>query len=154
MTFFDLLNTASNGLEAQRQRMEIVSQNIANVSTPGYKKQIPVFSQKHGDAFSIIMARQLGIKEEDLLSFVSGNEVSKGVQVSEVIIDQTPGQKVYMPGHPKADKDGNVEMSNVDSLAEMLEMMYATRNYKANLSIVEMAKSAAKETLNIGKPGG
>jgi len=154
MTFFDLLNTASNGLEAQRQRMEIVSQNIANVSTPGYKKQIAVFSQKNGNAFSIIMARQLGIKEEDLLSFVSGNEVSKGVQVSEVITDQTPGQKVHMPGHPKADKDGYVEMSNVDSLTEMLEMMYATRNYKANLSIVEMAKSAAKETLNIGKPGG
>jgi len=154
MTFFDLLNTASNGLEAQRQRMEIVSQNIANVSTPGYKKQIPVFSQKNGDAFSIIMARQLGIKEQDLLSFVSGNEVSKGVQVSEIITDQTPGQKVYMPGHPKADKDGYVEMSNVDSLTEMLEMMYATRNYKANLSIVEMAKAAAKETLNIGKPGG
>ena len=154
MTFFDLLNTASNGLEAQRQRMEIVSQNIANVSTPGYKKQIPVFSQKTGDAFSIIMARQLGIKEEDLLSFVSGNQTTKGVEVSEVIVDQTPGQKVYMPGHPKADKDGYVEMSNVDSLTEMLEMMYATRNYKANLSIVEMAKAAARETLNIGKPGG
>ena len=42
MTFFDLLNTASNGLEAQRQRMEIVSENIANASTPGYKRKIPV----------------------------------------------------------------------------------------------------------------
>ena len=59
-----------------------------------------------------------------------------------------------MPGHTKADKDGYVEMSNVDSLVEMVEMMYAVRNYKANLSIVEMAKSAAKETMNIGKPGG
>ena len=73
MTFFDLLNTASNGLEAQRQRMEIVSQNIANASTPGYKKQIPVFSQKTANPFSIIMARQLGIKEEDIVSFLSGN---------------------------------------------------------------------------------
>lgn len=154
MTFFDLLNTASNGLEAQRQRMEIVSQNIANVSTPGYKRQIPVFSQKTSDAFAIIMARQLGIKEEDLLSFVNGNQIGKGVEVSEIVVDQTPGQKIYMPGHPKADKEGYVEMSNVDSLVEMLEMMYATRNYKANLSIVEMAKSAARETLNIGKQGG
>lgn len=154
MTFFDLLNTASNGLEAQRQRMEIHSENIANVSTPGYKRRIPVVTQKADSAFAIIMARRLGIKEGDLLSFVSGNQVGRGIQVSEIQIDQTPGERIHMPGHPKADKDGYVEMSNVDSLMEMLEMMYATRNYKANLSIVEMAKSAARETLNIGKPGG
>lgn len=154
MTFFDLLNSASNGLEAQRQRMEIVSQNIANASTPGYKRQIPVFSQRTADPFSIIMARQLGIKEEDLLSFLSGNQIGKGIIVSQILTDQTPGAKVHIPGHPKADANGDVEMSNVDSLIEMVEMMYAVRNYKANLSIVEMAKSAAKETLNIGKPGG
>ena len=154
MTFFDLLNTATNGLEAQRQRMEIVSQNIANASTVGYKRMIPVFSQRSSDPFSIIMARQLGIKEENLLSFVKGHEISKGVQVSEILIDETPGPKVYMPAHPQADKDGYVEMSNVNSLIEMLEMLYATRNYKANLSIVEMTKAAARETLNIGKPGG
>ena len=154
MTFFDLLNTASNGLEAQRERMEIVSENIANVATPGYKRRIPVLSTRASDPFSIIMARQLGIKEEDLLNFVSGNEIPRGVQISQVAIDQTPGHKIHMPGHPKADANGDVEMSNVDSLVEMLEMMYATRNYKANLSIVEMAKSAARETLNIGKQGG
>lgn len=154
MTFFDLLNTATNGLEAQRQRMEIVSQNIANASTVGYKRMIPVFSQSSSDPFSIIMARQLGIKEENLLSFVKGHEISKGVQISEILIDETPGPKVYMPAHPQADKDGYVEMSNVNSLIEMLEMLYATRNYKANLSIVEMTKAAARETLNIGKPGG
>ena len=154
MSFFDLLDTASNGLEAQRLRMEIISQNVANASTPGYKRKIAIFAPKTNDAFAIIMARQLGIKEEDLLNFISGNQVTRGVQVSEVAVDQTPGQKIYMPQHPNADKDGNVEMSNVDSLMEMLEMMYATRGYKANLSIVEMAKSAAKETLNIGRPGG
>lgn len=154
MSFFDLLDTASNGLEAQRLRMEIISQNIANAATPGYKRQVPVLSQKKHNAFAIIMARQLGIKEEDLTNFLRGNEVGKGVEVSEIAIDRTPGPKVYMPGHPNADKDGYVEMANVDTLIEMLEMMYATRGYKANLSIVEMAKSAARETLNIGKPGG
>ena len=154
MTFFDLLNTASNGLEAQRERMDIVSQNIANAATPGYKRQIPVFSQKSQDVFSIVMARQLGIKEEDLMGFLMGNQTGKGVEVSQILVDHSPGQKVHMPGHPTADANGDVEMSNVDSLIEMVEMMYAVRNYKANLSIVEMAKSAAKETLNIGKGGG
>ena len=154
MTFFDLLNTASNGLEAQRQRMEIISDNVANASTPGYKRKIPVFSQKAANPFAIIMAKQLGIRDEDMLSFLSGNQVGRGIQISQIEIDQTPGVKIHMPGHPKADANGDVEMSNVDSLAEMVEMMYAVRNYKANLSIVEMAKSAAKETLNIGRPGG
>ena len=154
MSFFDLLNIASNGLEAQRNRMDIVSQNIANVSTPGYKRQIPVLVEKGADPFSLVMAKQLGIKEEDLINFLTGNQTGQGVQVSQVITDQSPGYKVLMPGHPKADKDGYVEMSNVDSLVEMMEMMYAVRNYKANLSIVEMAKSAAKETLAIGRGGG
>lgn len=154
MSFFDLLNTASNGLEAQRKRMEIVSQNIANASTPGYKRQIPVFAQRASDPFSIVMARQLGIKETDLMNFLSGNEIGKGVEIAQVVKDQTPGYKVHIPGHPKADANGDVEMSNVDTLIEMMEMMYAVRNYKANLSIVEMAKSAAKETLSIGRNGG
>ncbi len=154
MTFFDLLNTASNGLEAQRERMEIVSKNIANSTTPGYKRQIAVFSQRTADPFSIIMAKQLGIKEENLMNFLSGNQPGRGVSVSQVVEDQTPGPKIHIPGHPKADAKGDVEMSNVDTLTEMVEMMYAVRNYKANLSIVEMAKSAARETLNIGKPGG
>ena len=154
MTFFDLLNTASNGLEAQRQKMDIISDNIANAATPGYKRKIPLFAPKTSDSFSVIMARQLGVKEQDLASFVNGNQVGKGVEVAKVLVDQTPGAKVHIPGHPKADANGDVEMSNVDTLSEMVEMMYAVRNYKANLSIVEMAKSAAKETMNIGKPGG
>lgn len=154
MSFFDLLNTASNGLEAQRQRMDIVSQNIANASTPGYKRQIPVLAQRAADPFSVVMARRLGIKEADLMNFLMGNEVGKGVEIAQIMKDQTPGYKVHIPGHPKADANGDVEMSNVDTLVEMMEMMYAVRNYKANLSIVEMAKSAAKETLSIGKGGG
>ncbi|MBI1859011.1 MAG: flagellar basal body rod protein FlgC [Candidatus Melainabacteria bacterium] len=154
MTFFDLLNTAANGLEAQRARMNIVSENIANAHTPGYKRKMAVFGQKTADPFSVVMARELGVKESQLSNFLSGNTPAQGIHIAKVLEDKTPGTKVYMPGHPTADKDGYVEMSNVDSLQEMVEMMYATRNYKANLSIVEMAKSAARETLNIGKPGG
>ncbi len=151
MTFFDLLDTASNGLEAQRERMEVVSRNIANSSTPGYKRQIPVFTQKGANPFSIVMARQLGIKEENLMDFLNGNQVGRGITISQIIEDQSHGAKVHIPGHPKADANGDVEMSNVDTLTEMVEMMYAVRNYKANLAIVEMAKAAAKETLSIGQ---
>lgn len=154
MSFFDLLDTASNGLEAQRIKMDIVSQNIANASTPGYKRQVPILSQKNVDPFALVMARELGIKEAELMNFLSGSKIGKGIQVSQVLVDQTPGTRVHMPQHPEADKDGYIEMSNVDPMKEMIEMMYAVRNYKANLSIVEMTKSAVKETLSIGKPGG
>lgn len=153
MTFFELLDTANNGLLAQRHRMNIVSENIANSTTPGYKKKIAIFSQKTEEPFSLVMARELGVKESQIRDFASGKP-GKGVIVNKVTEDQAPGQKLYLPGHPKADKNGYVEMSNVDTLTEMLDMMYAVRNYKANLSIVEMVKSAARETLNIGKSGG
>jgi flagellar basal-body rod protein FlgC len=154
MTFFDLLNTASNGLEAQRAKMEIISNNIANSSTPGYKRQIAIVKSKQEDPFATVMARELGIKDSEIPNFIAGNQVGRGIEISEVVVDKTPGQKLHMPNHPNADENGDIEMSNVDTLTEMLEMMYAVRNYKANLSIVEMAKAAAKETMNMGKAGG
>lgn len=155
MTFFEMLDTANNGLSAYRKQMEIASQNIANATTPGYKKQEAILGETGNESFALVMARELGIKESDLKNIAAaGGSTTGGVGVVKIIEDRTPGQRVHMPGHPMADKDGYVEMSNVDTLKEMLDMMYAVRNYKANLSIVEMVKSSAKETLNIGKPGG
>lgn len=153
MTFFDLLNTATNGLEAQREKMNIISGNISNSSTPGYKRKIAVLGERNVDPFAAVMAGQLGVSEGALKKILTNNSAG-GAVVSKIVVDKTAGEKIYFPNHPQADKDGYVEGSNVDTLTEMLDMMYATRNYKANLSIVEMVKSAARETLNMGKAGG
>tara|TARA_B100001989_G_C24201006_1_gene298389 strand:- start:92 stop:547 length:456 start_codon:yes stop_codon:yes gene_type:complete len=149
MSLFNIYDTAHNGLKASRGIMEIASDNVANMLTPGYKAKKGILSAKGDDAsFSDIVAE---IGNHNGASALIKGYAGRGAQVAEITIDQSEGTKVYMPGHPLADADGNVEMSNVDGAAEMITMMDAVRQYKANLSIVEMAKKASQEALNMTK---
>lgn len=150
MSLFDVFTIANNGLGTMRDAMKLASDNVSNILTPGYKAKNPVLSAKsENQSFSSLLANM--DHDETMTRLLKGNHKGMGSQVAEVIVDQTPGVKVYMPGHPLADKDGNVEMSNVDGAGEMLKMMQAVRQYKANLSIVEMAKKATQEAMNMTK---
>ena len=149
MSLFNIYDTAHNGLKASRGVMEIASDNVANMLTPGYKARKAVLSAKGDNAsFSDIVA-EMG-NHNGAAAMIKGEE-GRGAQVAEILVDQSEGVKVYMPGHPLADETGHVEMSNVDGSHEMLTMMDAVRQYKANLSIVEMAKKASQEALNMTK---
>ena len=149
MSLFNIYDTAHNGLKASRGVMEIASDNVANMLTPGYKAKRAILAAKGDNAsFSEIVA-EIG-NHNGAASMIKGHE-GRGSQVAEITIDQSEGVKVYMPGHPLADDTGHVEMSNVDGSHEMLTMMDAVRQYKANLSIVEMAKKASQEALNMTK---
>lgn len=149
MTLFNIYETAHNGLKASRGIMEISSNNVANMLTPGYKSQKGILSARGDNAsFSDVVA-EIG-NHNGAGSLIKGH-AGRGAQVAEITVDQSAGAKVYMPGHPLADADGNVEMSNVDGAGEMINMMNAVRQYKANLSIVEMAKKASQEALNMTK---
>ena len=107
----------------------------------------------NGISFSNMLA-MMGSDEDGVVSeLINAEHKGMGVQVAQVSVDQKQGALVYMPNHPNADEDGNVEMSNVDSAEEMINMMEAVRQYKANLSIVEMAKKAAQEAMNMTKNG-
>lgn len=150
MSIFDIYDTAQNGLGAMRDAMKIASENVANMMTPGYKTKTPVFTARtEDDNFSDIIA-SLG-HDETTSMLLKGDHEGRGAMVAKVVVDKRAGPKVYLPGHPLADADGNVEMSNVDGAGEMLKMMDAVRQYKANLSIVEMAKKASQEALNMTK---
>ena len=151
MSIFNIYDTAHNGLKSSRGIMELASNNVANMLTPGYKAKKAVLAAKSDNAsFSEIVA-EMG-NGDGVSSLIKGN-TGRGSQIAQINVDQSAGLKVFMPGHPLADKDGNVEMSNVDGASEMLTMMDAVRQYKANLSIVEMAKKAAQEALNMTKAG-
>jgi flagellar basal-body rod protein FlgC len=150
MSLFDIYNTAHNGLEATRGVMQLASENVSNMLTPGYKAKSAVLSAKADDlSFSTILAHTE--HDEGMSRLLKGNHHGMGSQVAKIVEDRTPGYKVFMPNHPLADSEGNVEMSNVDGSQEMLNMMNAVRQYKANLSIVEMAKKASQEALNMTK---
>jgi len=150
MSIFEIYDTANNGLKAMRGAMELASNNVANALTPGYKAKQPVFSAMTADpTFNTILAsldHPGGVSE-----LIRGDHKGQGARVAKIVEDRRAGPKVYIPGHPLADADGNVEMSNVDTASEMLYMMDAVRQYKANLSIVEMAKKASQEALNMTK---
>ncbi len=146
---FELLNTANNGLKTQREIMEISAQNIANMFTPGYKAQHAVVTAKSGDKSFDQMLSSLA--DGQGAASILGEGRGEGTMVARVEVDMTPGSLVYMPDHPLADANGNIEMSNVDSAAEMLHMSEAVKQYKANLVIAELAKKAATEALNMTK---
>ncbi|MDA0772294.1 MAG: hypothetical protein O3C63_05065 [Cyanobacteria bacterium] len=149
MSIFDIYKTAHNGLDAMRQTMQLTSENVANILTPGYKSKSAVLSAR-GDSqsFSEMLS---GMDGGGISEMLKGQHRGAGAMVAKVVIDKREGPKVFMPGHPLADADGNVEMSNVDGAQEMLKMMDAVRQYKANLSIIEMAKKASQEALNMTK---
>ena len=150
MSLFEIYDTAHNGLKAMRGVMELSSNNVSNMLTPGYKSKSAVISATAQDtSFSTILANM--DHDDGVSRLLKGDHHGMGAQVAKIVEDKTPGYKVFMPNHPLADKEGNVEMSNVDGAKEMLNMMNAVRQYKANLSIVEMAKKASQEALNMTK---
>lgn len=148
-SIFRLFETASNSIQSQREAMDVAIENVSNAMTPGYKAKSVVLAGKARDgSFKDLMASLQSGDGVDS-SIIMGDEIGSGSQVAQIYEDQSQGAKMHMPSHPLADADGNVEMSNVDTTKEMLNMAMSVRQYKANLAIVEMAKKAAQEALQM-----
>ena len=138
------LEISVSGIEAQRRTMELISSNIANINTTRtvyggpYRRKIPVLMEKQ-----LTFADQLSQAENKV------NNMSGGVEVSDVVDDQTPFQKVYKPGHPDADAQGFVTMPNVNLSDEMVDMTYVSRLYEANINAFNATKKMVTDTLTI-----
>jgi len=132
-------NIIASGMTAERCRMEVVANNLANTNSSGkpgeaYKRRIPVFQSVVNDSLSSNPASELG-----------------GVKVTSVAKDDTPGVRVYSPYNPNADGDGMIEMPNVSPISEMMDLITATRAYEANLTAMKQAYDGAMKTVNLGK---
>ena len=153
MSFWSSLRVSSSALSAQQLRLDLISNNIANAETTSteeggqYKRQDVVFSaaNNNGDLPDFIASRL-----SSTLPFGSAQSTS-GVQVAQIVTDQSEGTKVYDPTNPDANKDGYVTYPNVDLVTEMTNMLSATRSYEANLQMVDATKNMALKALNIGK---
>ncbi len=155
MGFFTTLRIGASALTAQRLRMDIISNNIANVNTTrsagggAFKRQQVVFSPR-GASVPALMA-------SDTLSPAAfgGSRVSEptglGVQVDQIIEDTAPGARTYQPDHPDADADGFVTYPNVNVVTEMVDMMAASRAYEASVATINAAKSMAQKALELGR---
>ena len=144
MSFLQSLNISGSGLTAQRLRMDVISENIANIDSTRteaggpYRRKLVVLSST-GD-FKNLMVKNL--KEQ---------EVRGGVEVTEIVEDQSDFKLVYDPEHPDADENGYVSMPNVDSLKETVDMMEAFRAYQANITALNTTKQMAVKALEIGR---
>jgi flagellar basal-body rod protein FlgC len=144
MGMFGAIDAAASGMSAERLRMDVISNNIANVNTTRtsaggpYRRQMVVFQQRTGEpSFAQIMSQQ--------------QSIGSGVRVVEIAKDQSPSRMMYDPNHPDANKEGYVEMPNINIVTEMVDMMTATRAYEANVTAVNAAKSMALKALEIGR---
>lgn len=142
----DSLNISASGLTAQRLRMDIISENIANIDTTKtesggpYKRKMVVFASKGQNNFKDILVKNL-----------TDPKYMGGVEATQIVEDEEGFKLVYDPEHPDADADGYVKMPNVDTLKETVDMMEAYRAYQANITALNTAKQMAVKALEIGR---
>lgn len=145
MSVMNGMNISATGMTAQRLRMDIISQNIANVNTTRdedgnpYRKKNVVFEEKNQTPFGNILMKARG-------------NVGDGVKVTMITEDnKTPLRMVYDPSHPDADGEGYVSYPNVNTVQEMTDLISATRSYEANVTAFNASKAMALKGLEIGK---
>lgn len=145
MSMFSAFNVNASGMTAQRYRMDIISENVANASTTRtedgtpYRRKIVTFEEKDAQtSFSRV------------LGSVSNGYSGSGVKVSKVYEDtETEMNMVYDPSHPDADENGYVTYPNVNIITEMTNLIDASRAYEANATAFSASKSMALKGLQL-----
>jgi flagellar basal-body rod protein FlgC len=145
MSFFDAIDLAASGLTAERVRMDVTSENLANAQTTNgangqpYQRQ-EVVLQQVGGGFGAQLAGALG-----------QSSTPGGVQVAGIVNDPTPDQLVYDPGHPGANAQGYVRMPNVNPVTEMTDLISESNSYQADVTAMQTAKTMYSKTLDLLK---
>jgi flagellar basal-body rod protein FlgC len=145
MAFMNSLNIGGSALSAQKLRMNIISQNIANANATRTESGGP-YTRKQ-----VILAENVDESFGTALNRANETIELSGVAVAGVVKDENPLKAVYNPSHPDADQNGYVMMPNVDTTKEMVEMISATRSYEANVTAFNALKLIASKALEIGK---
>ena len=162
MSVFNSFEIRATGLTADRMRMDVAANNIANAETTRtpeggpYRRQMVVFEPRGGEQapFQLPAAiRQLMGDDTNADTAQAGGQsgAGQGVHVVAVVADPSPGHMVYEPGHPDANAQGYVAMPNVNTVEEMANMISAQRSYEANVTAMNAAKAMAQKSLEIGR---
>ncbi len=143
MDLFSSLSVSGSGMSAQRQRAELLVENIANADTTRtadggpYRRKDAVFqSDAVSTPFSSVFSSQM-----------DGQDT--GVRVSQVVVDNSGGDRRYMPGHPDADKDGYVTFPKVNAAQDMVDLMGASRGYQANVAAIGAVKDMIQRSIDL-----
>ena len=152
MAIMNALNVSASGMTAQRLRLDIISQNIANASTTRdengevYRRKTVMFAERTTDSASTF-SRMLSNQYSGL-----SESVGNGVRVTAIVEDHVTAMKeVYDPSHPDADEEGYVTMPNVNTVTEMTNLIDATRSYEANVTAFNATKNMLLKGLEVGQ---
>lgn len=137
------LDISVSAIDAERKHMELISSNIANINTTRtldggpYRRRIAIFEEKY------LNFEQELQRADRKLGGVGG------VEISDVVEDTSPLQKVYNPGHPDADASGFVSLPNVSLSKEMVDLIYSSKLYEANITVYNATKKMMQDILQL-----
>jgi flagellar basal-body rod protein FlgC len=146
MSMFGGLEISASGLTAQRLRMDVTAENLANANTTKgadgqpYRRKEVVLREIPQTGFGASLAGAMS---------AAGTRRAGGVEVAEVAQDQTGGKLVYDPSHPDANAQGYVQMPNVDTVTEMVDLIDSSRAYEANVTAMQASKQMFAKTLDL-----
>lgn len=136
MSLFNVFDVAGTAMNAQSVRLNVTASNLANAGSVSgdaskvYRARQPVFA-----SFNDALAKESGIA---------------GVRLRGVVESNAPLQMQYQPDHPEADENGNVYVSNVNTVEEMVNMMSASRSYQNNVEVINSTRDMLLQTLSLG----
>jgi flagellar basal-body rod protein FlgC len=142
MSFFRSAAVIGSGMSVQREVMDIIAENLANINTletetgGPYQRKIPIVSS--------------GGRQNYSFSNVLGKKIHREVKISSIEKDSSPPVMFYDPTHPLADEKGYIRKPNINQTMEMVRMMDAVRAYEANVAVFNASKSMAQRALQIG----
>lgn len=141
MSLLTAMDISASGLNAERFRMEVVAQNIANIETTQTNGEAPY--RRKMVVFREVLNNELVNKY--------GSFYGKGVGVFNVVTDNAPPIMVYDPQHPDANQEGYVSKPNINLANEIVDSITASRAYGANVTVLNSTKSLALKALSIGR---
>ena len=135
MSNLPIFDVAGSAMTAQSVRLSTIASNLANADSVS------------GDPSAVFRAKQPVFSTEAVV----GNPALSGVRVTEVSESTAAPLKRYEPGHPLADPQGYVYAPDIDPVAQMVDLISASRSYQANVEVFNSAKELAMATLNMGR---
>lgn len=148
MSVFNIFEIASQGMTAQRERLEAAAANLANANSTRtsegtlYRRRDVIFEAKAIETKWNESLKANGIFDE--------SAAPKGVETSIRLASEDDFKMVYKPGHPDADAEGYIKLPNVEPLEETVNMMSAARSFEANATVFNTAKEFARTSLGLG----
>ena len=140
MSYFSAMDVSASGLSVQRARMDLISQNIANVNTTKTEDGTPYRRQ----------TLSVSAEKNSFANYFSSAQGAMKAVINGVQEDMSDFERKYDPSNPDADADGYVLLPNVSIVEEMVDMISATRSYEANTTAMDASKNMAMQAINIG----